>query len=342
MSKGQIFISYRRADSAGYARAVYDALARQFGAARVFIDVDDIPAGMSFGEVITRAVGESEVLLVLIGKSWLAAPADGQGARLHDPTDLVRREVATALASGVRVIPLLVDGAAMPDPGQLPEDLRPLCGRNALEIGNSRFAADLERLATTLRQGFGEAPAPPPSAATTPARLPRRALVMASLAALAAAAGLALWSRRRLPEASADATATGPAAAAAAVRPPANGTWTADVSYDWPGANYQERFEFGGDAGELSGSASFLGVPRGLVDGRVDPGGQLRFVTRSAEVAGSGAAEPTEHRYQGRLAGDELQLVMQTVGGVSAHVPVKLVARRVVAAAPAAGASSGR
>ena len=61
MARAQIFISYRRDDAAGYARAVYDELARHFGAERVFIDVDDISAGQRFGEVIQRAMGASEV-----------------------------------------------------------------------------------------------------------------------------------------------------------------------------------------------------------------------------------------------------------------------------------------
>ena len=38
----QIFISYRRDDTAGYAREIHDELARQFGADKVFIAVDDI------------------------------------------------------------------------------------------------------------------------------------------------------------------------------------------------------------------------------------------------------------------------------------------------------------
>jgi len=71
MQQPQVFISYRRDDTAGYARAVYDELARHFGPERVFIDVDDIGAGQAFDEVIAHAVGGSKVLLVMIGKRWL-------------------------------------------------------------------------------------------------------------------------------------------------------------------------------------------------------------------------------------------------------------------------------
>src|SRR5882672_2571322 len=100
MRTAQIFISYRRDDAAGYARAVYDELARHFGAERVFIDVDDIAAGQAFDEVIRRAVGTSQVLLVLIGKRWLGE-RDGAPARISEAGDFVRIEVAAALARGM-------------------------------------------------------------------------------------------------------------------------------------------------------------------------------------------------------------------------------------------------
>ncbi len=337
-SIASIFISYRRADTAGYARALYDALARRFGDERVFIDVDDIAAGQPFDAVIQRAVGHSEALLVLIGKSW-RGPLDGGGWRIDDAADPVRREVAAALDRGMREIPLLVDGAAMPAPGQLPEPLRALAGLNALEIGHSRFAGDVDRLLAAL--GAGSPPTPAAAAATPVTQRRQRprwrgwAPLTAGLLVLALTAGLALWQRARLAPAE---LPTGLPVVTA--RPPINGNWSAPVRYDWPGADHRERFAFGGEAGALHGSASFLGVPRGIVDGHVGADG-VGFVTRTQEwVGGSGAAETVEHRYQGRLVGDELRVVMQTVGGASAHQPVEFIARRDAAAPAAAAAAS--
>ena len=154
MRAAQIFISYRRDDTAGYARAIADELGRHFGADRVFIDVDDINAGLPFSEVIQRAMGESEVLLVLIGKRWRGEREGGAPVRIAEAGDLVRQEVAAGLAKRMRVIPLLFDGAVMPTEAQLPDALRPLAGRNALEIGNTRFAADIERLVGALREAL--------------------------------------------------------------------------------------------------------------------------------------------------------------------------------------------
>jgi hypothetical protein len=301
MSMSQVFISYRRDDAAGYARALYDELARQFGAERVFMDVDDIGAGQAFGEVIERQLGAAQVMLVLIGRRWLGE-REGAPARIHDEADFVRREVATGLARGARVIPVLLDGAPLPSAAQLPEALLALPGRNALEIDNSRYAADVQRLVTTLREALsGVAVAAPPQ------RLRRAALAGAILVA----GGAAVWWSTR---------------GSAKVRPAVNGLWQADVTYDWPNARYSERLELRGDDTALHGSASFLTVPRGVLEGQVDGAG-LRFVTRSTETSGGGEREVT-HRYRGHLVGDELHLVMQTEGGSTPHAPLEIVARR--------------
>ena len=313
---GQIFISYRRDDAAGYARAVYDELARCFGAGRVFIDVDDINAGQPFSEVIQRSVGESAVLLALIGKRW-HGPRDGAAPRISEAGDLVRQEVAAALAKGIRVIPVLLDGAAMPEPAQLPPELSPLAGRNALELDNSRFAADMAHLVREVRSALGEAAAPSETARTFTRWWWLAGLVLA----LAVMAGLWQWRSAAPPVAS---------------RPLVNGEWQAEVNYDWPNARYTERFVFAGEGQALHGSASFLRVPRGVLDSRIDASG-LQFVTRTSELSGAGGSSPVVvHRYRGRLAGDQIHFVLQIEGGSSTHVPVEFVARRVAPAAPQA------
>ncbi len=318
MRPAQIFISYRRDDAAGYARAVYDELAERFGADRIFIDVDDIGAGQPFGDVIRQAVVASKVLLVLMGRRWLGEREDGL-PRIAEPDDFVRLEVAAGLAGGVHVIPVLLDGATMPAKGQLPEVLQGLTDRNAIEIDNRGFAADIDRLAAALQVALG-----------AEARRRSRRLVPAAwglgAALLIAVAGMLLW---RTMGASRDVMSE---RAAVALAPPAFiGTWQADVTYDWPNAHHVERFVFAGDAGELHGSASFLGVPRGIADASLEPGG-LRFATRTGEIGGA----DTVHRYRGRWSGSEIRFVMQTEGGSTPHVPVEFVARRVVDAAASA------
>lgn len=146
---GKVFISYRREDAAGYARAIYEELTERFTADRIFMDVDAIEPGLPFDEVIRNAVGQCEALLVLIGARWLAPQPDGR-TRLEDERDFVRLEIAAALARNIRVIPVLLDGTPMPKEAELPEALRGLVWRNAIEVSNTRFNSDVDRLAQVL------------------------------------------------------------------------------------------------------------------------------------------------------------------------------------------------
>ena len=149
-NKGRIFINYRRADSEGYAGRIYDRLAPHFGADAIFMDVDTIEAGVNFVKVLEGAVHSCDVLIVLIGKRWLNIRGEIGDRRLDDPEDFVRIEIAAALKRDIRVIPLLVGGAPMPGEDDLPENLKKLAWRNALDISHHTFQADIQRLITQL------------------------------------------------------------------------------------------------------------------------------------------------------------------------------------------------
>lgn len=319
----QVFLSYRRDDTAGYARALNDLLAREFGADRVFIDVDDIGAGQAFDARIAQAMGQARVLLVLIGPRWLAPQGDGT-PRLHRSDDVVRQEVQTGLDRGLQVIPLLLDGAPMPSAAQLPDPLQPLARRQALVIDARRFEADVQLLLDAVRQALGEPACPPAAAAGPPARR-QAGLVLGGAAVACLLAGAAWWALR---PAAGPGTSPGAEVAKQAVRPALNGRWQADVRYAWMPTDLRETLDLQGDGTALQGTASFLRVPRGIEDGGVDADG-IRFITRSTEVAGSGPERVVTHRWRGRLVGDTLQLTMQTEGAAQPHAPVAVTARRV-------------
>ena len=117
---GGIFVSYRREDSEHLAGRLYDRLADRFGEGQVFMDVDTIELGVDFGEEIVRAVARCKVLLAVIGPGWLTAADERGPRRLDNPKDFVRLEIETALDRGVRVIPILAQGAVMPCQDELP------------------------------------------------------------------------------------------------------------------------------------------------------------------------------------------------------------------------------
>jgi TIR domain len=156
-----VFISYRRSDTAsGYASWIYDRLTEAFGSSSVFMDMDSLPPGVDFVERIKASLAAADVMLVLIGPGWLQAATGSGERRLDDPTDVVRTEVATALRAGVRVIPLLIDSAQMPDHRDLPDDLQPLTRRQALLFQRQGGAA-IRDLISTIEHLQGRQPTEP-------------------------------------------------------------------------------------------------------------------------------------------------------------------------------------
>jgi len=146
-----IFLSYRREDTEGQAGRLYADLKQAFGDASVFIDVAGINPGLDFRRVIDKHVASCGVLLALIGPEWLDAKDDKGGRRLDSPTDFVRLETAAALRRDIPVVPILVRGAQMPKPDQLPEDLKDLAYRNGAELSHARWDSDVGSLITKLK-----------------------------------------------------------------------------------------------------------------------------------------------------------------------------------------------
>jgi hypothetical protein len=153
---GQIFISYRRDESRWIARSLCDRLALHFDRNQIFMDVDGIRLGDDFLKAIERRVAECDVLIAIIGAHWLTSTDRQGGKRLENPKDFVRMEIGTALKRDIRVIPVLVDGVSMPQSGDLPDDLKDLTYRNALEIGETHFDDDCRRLREAIEEVLRE------------------------------------------------------------------------------------------------------------------------------------------------------------------------------------------
>jgi hypothetical protein len=290
----KVFISYRREDSAGHAGRLHDSLQSHFGADNVFMDLSDIDSGTNFVDVIRSAIESSDVVLAIIGKQWLTCSSAGK-RRLDLPTDFVRTEIGMALEHGVPVIPVLVQGAGMPLAPSLPEPIKLLAAHDAHDLSDERWSYDVGRLIDATEKLAG-----------TPARSKRRPLIatVAACLVIAAAIGAFFFLRSR------------PAPIALA------GNWSAEVIYDW-GDKYTERFTFTPDRDGVIGSASFLGVPRGIIDGSLN-GDRVAFQTRTEELGGGPSLV---HRYTGTITGDTIAFTMQSEGS-SSSVPVRFTAKR--------------
>jgi uncharacterized membrane protein YhaH (DUF805 family) len=150
-----IFISYRRDQSAAAAGRLADRLVQRFEKDHVFMDVDSIEPGVDFVKVLNDQVARCGAFIAVIGPGCADLRDRAGKRRLDDPHDYVRIEVEAALRRDIRVVPVLVDGAAMPSAETLPESLKALASRQAISVDHHRFAADVEALAGVLQRVLG-------------------------------------------------------------------------------------------------------------------------------------------------------------------------------------------
>jgi len=138
-----VFISYRREDTAGEARALFDDLVARLGEKSVFMDVDSIALGRDFRSVLQETTASCDLMLVMIGRDWADAKDEGGRVRLENPVDYVRLEIEAALKRDIAVTPVLVQGAHMPTPEDLPAEIRDLAYRNGFELSHNRWESDV-------------------------------------------------------------------------------------------------------------------------------------------------------------------------------------------------------
>lgn len=176
----RLFISYRRAKpDMGLATAVQERLRSALRGWEVFFDVIDLPPPTPFPETIRRAVRRSDVMLVLIGPGWLETRS-----RLDRPEDWIRQELELALKQGGNIVPVLLEGVAMPRPEALPESIRSLTSRQALHVAQATFDRDLREVVRIL-DGLGRK--------TTKGRVRRAIRIAALLGLVAGAVGGGVW-----------------------------------------------------------------------------------------------------------------------------------------------------
>jgi hypothetical protein len=178
----KLFISYRRSDTGGRAGRLFDLMVARFGSRNIFQDVAAIEPGADFARRVDDAISSSDAVLVVIGPEWLTTTGPDGMRRLDDPDDYVRREVGSALRSGARVVPVLVDDAELPTADDLPDDLRALSSRQSVTLRDATWHQDADALVRRLEGGD-----------VVDEGHPRRGFVAAGLVAVLVIAALAGW-----------------------------------------------------------------------------------------------------------------------------------------------------
>lgn len=144
----EIFISYRRKDTGGYAGRLYDHLKQELGPDSVLIDVEVEGTAEVLRQWVERVVPGSGVMLVLIGHKWIVSE-DGR-RRLEEPGDIVRLEIELALLHDVPIIPIQIDDAPRPKAVDLPDSIRKIMDFKGYDLNNSQWSAK----ATTIFQAI--------------------------------------------------------------------------------------------------------------------------------------------------------------------------------------------
>jgi TIR domain len=165
-----IVISYRRADSSAIAGRMFDRLTARYGEQSVFMDIDHIPFGADFRTHMQEMLQRADVVIAVIGPNWLGVGADG-ATRMREPTDPIRVEIETAVARKTPIIPVLVDGARMPQSADLPKKFGNFAFLNAAEVATGRdFRTHVDRLIAAIDRTVAGGACPPASRSTASRR----------------------------------------------------------------------------------------------------------------------------------------------------------------------------
>jgi hypothetical protein len=313
-----IFISYRREDTSGYAGRIYDQLSAHFGTDHVFMDVAAIEPGSDFVDTIENRVGTCDALVAIVGKNWLTIRDEQNRVRLGSPEDFVSIEVAAALKRNVEVIPVLVGGAKMPLPNELPESLQLLSRRQALEISDVHFTRQVSDLIEALKRPAG-----------TRADLSRRRIkLILALSICAVAAGIGIWiwqSSAHLRETVKSHLVTRDSNRRADTVPPISSSIASgnnDISGSWKAVvrkenvKYEIYFTFEVVGENLLGKVIYPTGEAGILDGTIRQG-RIHFTTKHVP---NFAEQETTITVEGIVSGDQIEVFAQDKDGYSKGV----------------------
>ncbi|MFJ3590652.1 toll/interleukin-1 receptor domain-containing protein [Streptomyces sp. NBC_01259] len=137
-----VFINYRTGDGETTATLIDQELSRRFGRERIFRASKSIAPGRLYPDELLHGLRRSSVLLAVIGPDWT-----NFRARLGDPRDWVRRELAEAFACELPVVPVL-DGRKTDrlNKKDLPDELARLADLQSIAFSTHDTEAGLKRI----------------------------------------------------------------------------------------------------------------------------------------------------------------------------------------------------
>jgi tetratricopeptide (TPR) repeat protein len=149
------------------------------------MDVEEIQPGENFARAIEQVLAQCSTVLVVIGSRWREL-LDLRAAR--NEQDYLVHEIMAALSAKKTVVPVLVGGAPVSCLATLPAALADLSFQQAVELHDSSFNDDCDRLSKKLQQSTAI-----PRALKEPALWIAGATMTALLVLTAARMGFGPW-----------------------------------------------------------------------------------------------------------------------------------------------------
>jgi hypothetical protein len=255
------------------------------------MDVQDIRPGDNFEETIEKILLRCDLVIAVIGPRWLTS--------IHSRAlreDFVAMELTTALRRQIPILPILVDGAVMPPVEELPRELAPLARRQALEVDDARFDADMEQLFGCVRDLSGGNS----GTIVLERRTGRRRWLAPVLAVTACSIAVPFFLMNR-------------------TKPDINGTWIAEME-DELRRPFRIRLTLRANGGKLSGRVEYP-TGSGIIQEGVIARGKLSFYTQHVPQF---ASEVATIRLEGEIADEAIHLTVSNSGGVATGVAKRL------------------
>lgn len=145
-----LFISYRRDDTAGHSRLIKTELEKNF---EVFFDVDSIDGGDVFPTRLEEAIEKSKIVLVIIGEKYC-----DEFKKRSDFIDYIVEELKYAHSCKKIIIPVLLDSSTMPNNECIPDEVNFISSLNAINIRHLDFDATITKLKTSINNSLEKKP----------------------------------------------------------------------------------------------------------------------------------------------------------------------------------------
>lgn len=137
-----IFISYRRNDSRGYALALSEHLSRTLTKINVLID-QDLQVANDFETQIDIWISKTDLFIAIVDRDWARYDLDKGKFSIQEDKDWIRIELRSAKRYGVDIAPVLIDGASMPEKGILPSDIEFFSSLHAISSSTTKHGLEL-------------------------------------------------------------------------------------------------------------------------------------------------------------------------------------------------------